>query len=97
MVDILQAFFLFLILWKVVDMSQLMDDVVAELATANSKLVAVADAVNALEALITGLKDPAEAAKLQAVLDGLKALNAGADAVVADAVDGVDEAVPPAP
>jgi hypothetical protein len=84
-------------LWKVIDMSQVSDDILVELTTANTKLVAVADAVNALEALVTSLKDPAEAAKLQAVLDGLKALNAGQDAVVADAADGVDESAPPAP
>lgn len=71
-----------LILWKVMDMSQLVDDLVAQVA-------AIAGAVNALEAVATDLKgkiaDPADTAKLETALQGLK------DAV-ADAGDGVDEA-----
>jgi ABC-type transporter Mla subunit MlaD len=87
MVDLLQAFFLFLILWRVINMSQLVDDLVAAVAE-------IATAVDTLEAVVTDLKtkipDPADAAKLEAALAGLKA-------AVADAGDGVDEAVPPAP
>jgi cell division protein FtsB len=87
MVDLLQAFFLFLILWRVINMSQLVDDLVAAVAE-------IATAVDALEAVVTDLKskiaDPADVAKLEGALAGLKA-------AVADAGDGVDEAVPPAP
>ena len=78
---------LFFILWRVVDMSQLVDDLVAQVA-------AVAGAVDALEAVVTDLKskiaDPADTAKLEQALADLKA-------AVADAGDGVDESVPPAP
>jgi cell division protein FtsB len=84
MVDLLQAFFLFLILWRVINMSQLVDDLVAAVAE-------IATAVDALEAVVTDLKskiaDPADVAKLEGALAGLKA-------AVADAGDGVDEAVP---
>ena len=63
-------------------MTQLVDDLVAQVA-------AVAAAIDALEAVVTDLKgkiaDPDDAAKLQGALDGLKA-------AVADAGDGVDEA-----
>jgi cell division protein FtsB len=84
MVDVLQAIFLFLILWRVIDMSQLVDDLVAAVAE-------IATAVDTLEAVVTDLKskiaDPADVAKLEGALAGLKA-------AVADAGDGVDEAVP---
>jgi cell division protein FtsB len=84
MVDLLQAFFLFLILWRVINMSQLVDDLVAAVAE-------IATAVDALEAVVTDLKskiaDPADVAKLEGALAGLKA-------AVADAGDGVDEAAP---
>jgi ABC-type transporter Mla subunit MlaD len=87
MVDVLQAIFLFLILWRVIDMSQLVDDLVAAVKD-------IATAVDTLEAVVTDLKtkipDPADVAKLEQALAGLKA-------AVADAGDGVDEAVPPAP
>jgi cell division protein FtsB len=86
MVDLLQAFFLFLILWRVINMSQLVDDLVAAVAE-------IATAVDALEAVVTDLKskiaDPADVAKLEGALAGLKA-------AVADAGDGVDEAATPA-
>jgi cell division protein FtsB len=84
MVDVLQAIFLFLILWRVINMSQLVDDLVAAVAE-------IATAVDTLEAVVTDLKskiaDPADVAKLEGALAGLKA-------AVADAGDGVDEAVP---
>jgi ABC-type transporter Mla subunit MlaD len=68
-------------------MTQLVDDLVAAVGE-------IAVAVDALEAVVTDLKskiaDPADVAKLEGALAGLKA-------AVADAGDGVDEAVPPAP
>jgi ABC-type transporter Mla subunit MlaD len=68
-------------------MTQLVDDLVAAVGE-------IATAVDALEAVVTDLKskiaDPADVAKLEGALAGLKA-------AVADAGDGVDEAVPPAP
>jgi hypothetical protein len=81
--------FTYLILWKVIDMSKLVDDLVASVAE-------IATAVNALEAVVTDLKSkiagPADTAKLEQALADPKA-------AVADAGDGVDESVvvPPAP
>jgi hypothetical protein len=86
-IGVIIAVFLYLILWKVIDMSQLVDDLVAAVAE-------IGVAVNALEVVVTDLKskiaDPADTAKLEQALADLKA-------AVADAGDGVDESVPPAP
>jgi hypothetical protein len=86
-IGVIIAVFLYLILWKVIDMSQLVDDLVAAVGE-------IGVAVNALEVVVTDLKskiaDPADTAKLEQALADLKA-------AVADAGDGVDESVPPAP
>jgi hypothetical protein len=83
-IGVIIAVFLYLILWKVIDMSQLVDDLVAAVGE-------IGVAVNALEVVVTDLKskiaDPADTAKLEQALDDLKA-------AVADAGDGVDEAAP---
>jgi hypothetical protein len=66
-------------------MTKLVDDLVGAVAE-------IAAAVDALEAVVTDLKskisDPEDVAKLEGALAGLKA-------AVADAGDGVDEAVAP--
>jgi hypothetical protein len=83
-VELVIALFLYLILWKVINMSQLVEDLIEQVGF-------IAIAVDKLEAVVTDLKtkiaDPADVAKLEAALASLKAS-------VADAGDGVDEAAP---
>lgn len=78
-------------------MTQLVDDVVAEVAALKTAFAPLPGAINALEAAITSLKDPADVAKLTQVLADLKGIQTDVTAAATDAADGVDEAVPPAP
>lgn len=81
---------------EVSNMSQLVDDLVAEVGALKDAVAPLPAAVDALEAAITDLKsklpDPSDADKLTAALADIKAVKAAVAGAVADATDGVDEA-----
>lgn len=83
-------------------MTQLVDDLVTEVANVKAAVATFAPAVDALEAKITAILatsgiTAADAAAITQAIADLKGVATTAATAVADAGDGVDEAATPAP